>query len=638
MDTQDTRRSAEHFLALIKASHRGKFKVYIGMSAGVGKTYRMLQEAHQLLDAGVDVQIGYIETHGRPETEALTEGLPFIPRRKLFYKGKELEEMDMQAIINLHPDIVVVDELAHTNIEGSANPKRWQDVMQILDAGISVISAVNIQHIEGVNEQVQEITGIEVHERVPDSVLATADEVVNIDLTADELIERLKAGKIYKPDKVPTALSNFFRQENILQLRELALKEVALRVEKKVENEVTEKPALLHDKLLAVIDSSEKRARRLIRKTARLATHLNSSFIVLYVQSDRETADRIPLANQRYLINNLNLATELGGQIRQVHSNRPVETIVEICREQKNQYRLRRPTRIFTIFAVEKRRRDAPPHRQTVAHEHRPVYIVITMKIQRRLTLGIGILFAMIVLLGIQSVSYVRQLSRATGTILADNYNSLQYAADMLRSLNDIGEDSVSRHALRQSLASNNKNITEISEREMTSELGRHIAALSDPVTEAELQTVRQDLLRIMELNMAAIRAKSFAVEERADYVMWWLIVVAALCVVSAGAILVWFPRLVLRPIDELKRASAKSPTINYQQRLDFTGNREFESVAESFNDMAAKLDEYRRSSLDDLMTAKKRIEAIVDTLHEPIIGLGPDRKILFMNREAPRC
>ena len=351
MDTQDTRRSAEHFLALIKASHRGKFKVYIGMSAGVGKTYRMLQEAHQLLDAGVDVQIGYIETHGRPETEALTEGLPFIPRRKLFYKGKELEEMDMQAIINLHPDIVVVDELAHTNIEGSANPKRWQDVMQILDAGISVISAVNIQHIEGVNEQVQEITGIEVHERVPDSVLATADEVVNIDLTADELIERLKAGKIYKPDKVPTALSNFFRQENILQLRELALKEVALRVEKKVENEVTEKPALRHDKLLAVIDSSEKRARRLIRKTARLATHLNSSFIVLYVQSDRETADRIPLANQRYLINNLNLATELGGQIRQVHSNRPVETIVEICREQKiNIVCVGRPE--FSLFSL----------------------------------------------------------------------------------------------------------------------------------------------------------------------------------------------------------------------------------------------------------------------------------------------
>ena len=152
MDTHDTRRSAEHFLNLIKESHRGKFKVYIGMSAGVGKTYRMLQEAHQLLDAGVDVRIGYIETHGRAETEALVAGLPLVPRRKLFYKGKELEEMDTQGIINLHPEIVVVDELAHTNIEGSENPKRWQDVMQILDAGISVISAVNIQHIESLNE------------------------------------------------------------------------------------------------------------------------------------------------------------------------------------------------------------------------------------------------------------------------------------------------------------------------------------------------------------------------------------------------------------------------------------------------------------------------------------------------------
>ena len=261
MDT-DTKQSARHFLDLIKQSHRGKFKIYIGMSAGVGKTYRMLQEAHQLLEAGVDVRIGYIETHGRPETEALVAGLPVIPRRRLFYKGKELEELDMQGVINLHPEIVVVDELAHTNIEGSINSKRWQDVMQILDAGVSVISAINIQHIEGVNEQVQEITGIEVHERVPDSVLAMADEVVNIDLTADELIARLKAGKIYKPEKVPTALNNFFRQENILQLRELALKEVALRVEKKVENEVIEKPAQLSDRLLAVIDSSEKRARR----------------------------------------------------------------------------------------------------------------------------------------------------------------------------------------------------------------------------------------------------------------------------------------------------------------------------------------------------------------------------------------
>ena len=257
------------------------------------------------------------------------------------------------------------------------------------------------------------------------------------------------------------------------------------------------------------------------------------------------------------------------------------------------------------------------------------------MKIQGRLTLGIGVLFAMILLLGIQSVSYVRQLSRATGTILADNYNSLQYAGDMLRSLNDIGQDSVSRHALRQSLALQQQNITEVSEKELTAALQQHVASLSDPVTEAEIQTVRADLYRIMEVNMAAIRAKSSQVEERADYVMWWLIVVAALCALVAGAVLVWFPRMVLRPIDELKKGIKEIASHNYGKRLDFTGNREFESVAESFNNMAAKLDEYRRSSLDDLMTAKTRVEAIVNSLHEPIIGLDPRKTILFMNREA---
>ncbi|WP_418991661.1 sensor protein KdpD [Alistipes sp.] len=332
METHD---SIQRFLELIRRSHRGKFKVYIGMSAGVGKTYRMLQEAHQLLDAGVDVRIGYVETHGRAETEALTRGLPFVPRRKLFYKGKELEEMDTQAILNLHPEIVVVDELAHTNIEGSGNAKRWQDVMQLLDAGVSVITAVNIQHIEGLNEAVEEITGIEVRERVPDSVLALADEVVNIDLTADDLIDRLKAGKIYRPDKIAAALGNFFTQDNLLQLRELALKEVALRVGKKVENAVADAEKVRHDKLLAVIDSSEKRARRVIRKTARMATHLNAAFVVLYVQPDREAADRIPLSRQRYLINNLNLATELGGEVRRVRSNALVGSVIGVCREQK---------------------------------------------------------------------------------------------------------------------------------------------------------------------------------------------------------------------------------------------------------------------------------------------------------------
>ena len=347
----DKEQNVEHFLSLIRKAKRGHLKIYIGMIAGVGKTYRMLREAHDLLTAGVDVQVGYVETHGRVDTAAKLEGLPVIPRKKLFYKGKEVEEMDLQAILQIHPEVVIVDELAHTNIEGCVNEKRWQDVLDLLDAGINVITAVNIQHIESLNGEVQDISGIEVKERVPDSVLGQADEVVNIDLTADELIERLKAGKIYRPDKIAAALGNFFTQDNLLQLRELALKEVALRVEKKVDSEVTGSETFRRDKLLAVIDSSEKRARRVIRKTARMATHLNAAFTVLYVQGDGEADDRIPLARQRYLINNLNLATELGGEVRRIRSNSPVESIAGVCREQKiNIVCIGRPE--FSLFSL----------------------------------------------------------------------------------------------------------------------------------------------------------------------------------------------------------------------------------------------------------------------------------------------
>lgn len=328
--------SVRHFLELIKKSRRGKFKIYIGMIAGVGKSYRMLQEAHELSDNGVDVQIGYIETHKRAGTEALLEGLPIIPRKKIFYKGKELEEMDLETILRIHPEIVIVDELAHTNVEGCSNQKRWQDVMALLDAGINVISAVNIQHIESLNEEVQGISGIEVKERIPDSVLQEADEVVNIDLTAEELINRLKAGKIYRPEKIATALNHFFKTENILQLRELALKEVALRVEKKVENEVVvANVGVRHDKFLACISSNEKTPRRIIRKTARLATRYNASFIALYVQTPQESPDRISLASQRHLINHFKLVTELGGEVVQVQSSHVTESIIKVCQEKQ---------------------------------------------------------------------------------------------------------------------------------------------------------------------------------------------------------------------------------------------------------------------------------------------------------------
>lgn len=324
----------QHFLDLIRKSRKGKFKIYMGMSAGVGKTYRMLQEAQTLLRNGVDVKIGYIETHNRKETHELLEGLPVIPRRKLFYKGKELEEFDMQAVINLHPELVIIDELAHTNIEGSKNEKRWQDVLEILDAGINIISAVNIQHIESLNDAVKAITGVDVVERIPDSVLKAADEVVNIDLTADELVTRLKEGKIYTADKVETALRNFFQPEKILQLRELALKEVATQVERKIEAELPRNQQLRNERFLACISSNHEVAKKVIRKTARLATYYHSKWVVLYVQTPRESGNKIGLAAQRHLINNFKLATELGAEVIKTNQDNIAKGIIEIAEQQ----------------------------------------------------------------------------------------------------------------------------------------------------------------------------------------------------------------------------------------------------------------------------------------------------------------
>ena len=320
----------------VTSYRKGKLKIYIGMSAGVGKTYRMLQEAHQLLRDGRNVKIGYIETHGRKETHALLEGLPEIPRRRVFYRGKQLEELDVQAILLMHPDIVLIDELAHTNIPGSKNGKRWQDVMDVLEAGTDVITAVNIQHIESINEDVKQITGIEVKERVPDKILQIADEVVNIDLPADELLRRLREGKIYDHSKIQQALTNFFQPEKILQLRELALKEVAGQVERKVDYQITSKTTpYRHERILACISSNHDIAQRIIRKAARLASYYNSQWYVLYVQTPGESSSKISLAAQRHLINNFKNATELGGEVIQKKADDISLAILEVITEKK---------------------------------------------------------------------------------------------------------------------------------------------------------------------------------------------------------------------------------------------------------------------------------------------------------------
>ena len=326
----------QQFLDLIRRSHRGRFKIYIGMIAGVGKTFRMLQDAREMLRCGTDVQIGYVETHGRADTVRALKGLPVIPRKRVFYKGKEIEEMDLDAILQIHPEIVIVDELAHSNVEGQRNAKRWQDVIELLDAGINVLSAVNIQHIESLKDEIKEMGGIDVKERIPDRVLQEADEVVNIDLTAEELLERLKSGKIYAKDKIQTALDHFFQAGNILQLRELALREVAFRVGKKVEEEVLPRTYRTKgmSRIVVCVSSNSETQQHIIRKAARMADSFDADLLALYVQTRGENNDLIPLDSQRHLMSHLELIIQLGGQVHKVVSDNIPQSISEFCRQQ----------------------------------------------------------------------------------------------------------------------------------------------------------------------------------------------------------------------------------------------------------------------------------------------------------------
>lgn len=328
-----TKAEKDHFIDLIKRRHTGRLKVYLGMIAGVGKTYRMLQEAHELLKQGVDVRIGLIETHNRAETLQLVEGIPEIPLKRTFYNGKELTEMNLEKILELRPDVVLVDELAHTNIPGSLNAKRWQDVITLLEEGINVITAFNVQHLEGMVDRVEEISGIEVKETVPDRFLKYADEVVNIDLPAEDLIQRLKEGKIYKGNAIERALTNFFQPEKILQLRDLALRKVASQVEKKIENSLPQKNRLRLERFMACISTNHDSARNIIRKTARVADYYQAEWFVLYVKTSGEDTAKINLKLQRKLIANFQFAKELGAQVITVKDNDIPKAIFEKATE-----------------------------------------------------------------------------------------------------------------------------------------------------------------------------------------------------------------------------------------------------------------------------------------------------------------
>lgn len=323
------------FLDKIRSRGAGSLKLYIGMAAGVGKTYRMLQEARDLQRRGVDVLVGLAVTHGRADTVQMLDGLPQFPLRHSFYKGKEVEEFDLEGVLRRRPDLVLIDELAHTNVPGSKNEKRWQDVLDLLEAGINVLSAVNIQHIESLNGQVLRITGIDVAERVPDRVVQRADEVVNIDVPADELIQRMREGKIYKPERVEAALANFFKQENLLQLRELAMREVANRLENRIGVQVPKAQRNGTECIILAISTNDTTAKHMLRRVARIASFLDARWDVVYVQTSKESSDKISLAAQRHLINNFKLATELGARVVTLKEDNVAAALARHCQEQE---------------------------------------------------------------------------------------------------------------------------------------------------------------------------------------------------------------------------------------------------------------------------------------------------------------
>jgi two-component system, OmpR family, sensor histidine kinase KdpD len=326
------------FLEVLTPRERGKLKLYIGSFAGVGKTYRMLTEAHELRRRRVDVVVGFVETHGRADTEEQIGDLEVVPRKHLEYRGVVLEEMDVEAVIARRPEVAVVDELAHTNVPGVSHRKRWEDVMQLLDEGINVISALNVQHLESLNDVVAKTLGITVRETVPDWVLAVADQVVNLDISAEDLRQRLTEGKIYKPEKVQTALANFFTEENLTTLRELALREVASSVDRTREQIVRREegpaiPAKTVDRVLVALASNPPSSAILLRKASRIAGRLNTDWFCVYVQTPEESAERIDSVVQRQLVENIQLAQSMGAEVVKLVGTDVAEELKRFARE-----------------------------------------------------------------------------------------------------------------------------------------------------------------------------------------------------------------------------------------------------------------------------------------------------------------
>jgi two-component system, OmpR family, sensor histidine kinase KdpD len=328
----------------------GHHKVFLGMAAGVGKTYRMLQEGQAEAEAGRDVVIGYLEPHNRPETSAQAEGLEVVPRRRLTYRDTQLEEMDLRAVIRRAPELCLVDEIAHTNAADVEHEKRYEDVGEIVAAGIDVYSTVNVQHLESLNDQVCDLTGVRVRETLPDSVLSQADQVVLMDLTPEALLERLREGRVYAPGRIDSALANFFKIENLQALREMALRQVAEDVESKRlvtdpvgtrEDRVsdTAAPAAIGERLLALIQP-EPASQRLVRRAWRSAQRLGAELDLLWVKRpgtkvEGEVAEQLEAMRR--------LAAVLGAHLLVEEGDSRVDTVRRVVDERGTTYVLMGP-------------------------------------------------------------------------------------------------------------------------------------------------------------------------------------------------------------------------------------------------------------------------------------------------------
>jgi two-component system sensor histidine kinase KdpD len=324
---------ADTFLRMIRRAGRGRLKVYLGYGAGVGKTYQMLLEGHRLKDEGIDVVVGLVETHGRAETAKLIEGLEVVPRRRQEYRGVTLEEMDLDAVLARKPQVALIDELAHTNVPGSRNPKRYQDVQDILAEGIHVITTLNIQHLESLYDMVEKATHVKIRERIPDTVLGEADQLVNVDLTTEDLRKRLLEGKVYPSERVQTALENFFKAANLERLRELTLRELAAQIDQRRRETPEEESVGAPDQIMVCLSSRGPRSEALLRYASRLAGKLNRNWYAVYVQTPSEEPTVIDAHTQRILSGTLTLAKQLGAMVFTYKGEDIPDTLIRFARE-----------------------------------------------------------------------------------------------------------------------------------------------------------------------------------------------------------------------------------------------------------------------------------------------------------------